>query len=321
MKATLAPVPGLISLSPNVFITLASPFHGLICRRLSDDGFAWNITHHDCYAHQPVKRTMNKQTKYNSVLTRPAKEQSLLGPQTVRMDSMTMLRWCLMAHGTFVTYPHKDANGLCTWIYAHVGVKIWAILEPVYTFPSHDSRESQFELHGRMMHAPIVWEYEEVSKMYTAFLEPGDMMFVLKCLAVYCVIFIHVFSIMPPGTWHCVYTATPTFTDGGHFYLYDALHLTEFSRAFDKLFACSSTNSNHQVDRSLCRLSLALPTVSKRRGGLGFFGSHSLLILTRRFLTSFVPSPYTGPCMHDTPPEYLRTRSRQGTSRACPSFT
>jgi hypothetical protein len=72
-------------------------------------------------------------------------------------------------------------------------------------------------------------------------------------------------SIMPPGTWHAVYTATPSFTDGGHFFTYNTLHLTEFSRAFDHLHSEYSTNANHQVDRILSRLTLALPTVSKRR--------------------------------------------------------
>ena len=70
---------------------------------------------------------------------------------------------------------------------------------------------------------------------------------------------------MPPGTWHAVYTATPSFTSGGHFMMYDTMHLTEFSRAFDSSHSEHSTNSNHQVDRSLARLTLALPTVCERR--------------------------------------------------------
>jgi hypothetical protein len=81
-----------------------------------------------------------------------------------------------MTHGGYATYPHKDANGLCTWIFAHVGVKIWAILEPKYMQPEHDTRPAQFKLHYQMTGAPFRWNYEEASDMYTAFLAPGDML-------------------------------------------------------------------------------------------------------------------------------------------------
>jgi hypothetical protein len=70
---------------------------------------------------------------------------------------------------------------------------------------------------------------------------------------------------MPPGVWHAVYTATPSFTSGGHFLNYDTMHLTEFSRAFDHHNSECSTNANHQVDRILSRLTLALPVISERR--------------------------------------------------------
>jgi len=47
--------------------------------------------------------------------------------------------------------------------------------------------------------------------------------------------------------------------------MYDTMHLTEFSRAFDSSYSKHSTNANHQVDRILARLTLALPTVYERR--------------------------------------------------------
>jgi hypothetical protein len=88
---------------------------------------------------------------------------------------------------------------------------------------------------------------------------------------------------MPPGTWHAVYTATPSFTSGGHFLMYDTMHLTEFSRAFDSSHSEQSTNANHQVDRILARLTLAFPTVCERRrehGLLNFVScAHRCLVL------------------------------------------
>ena len=39
--------------------------------------------------------------------------------------------------------------------------------------------------------------------------------------------------IQPPGAWHSVYTPTKGMTTGGHLWMYEALHLTEMSRAYD----------------------------------------------------------------------------------------
>jgi hypothetical protein len=50
---------------------------------------------------------------------------------------------------------------------------------------------------------------------------------------------------MPPGAWHMVYTPVRTLATGGHFYTYDTLHLTEMSRAFDRLHGREVTNTTH----------------------------------------------------------------------------
>jgi len=144
-------------------------------RRLSDDCLAWNMTHHACHAHLPEGQSQT--AKSIPVDSLPNHEQSLIGPQALRYDQVSMLRWTLMTHGGYATYPHKDANGLCTWIFAHVGVKIWAIMEPKYLSPQHDKRAAQFKLHIQMMGAPFSWHYEHASDMYTAFLAPGDMLY------------------------------------------------------------------------------------------------------------------------------------------------
>jgi hypothetical protein len=115
-------------------------------------------------------------TKSNSAPTIPGREQPLVGPQVVRFDNVSMLRWTLMTCGGYATYNHKDANGVCTWMFAHTGVKIWAIPEPKYLSPEHNTCHGQFKLHYKMMGAPLLWEYEQASDMYTTFLAPGDML-------------------------------------------------------------------------------------------------------------------------------------------------
>jgi hypothetical protein len=133
------------------------------------------MTHHECHAHMPQRISTNLRLygKRDAPPTLPKTEQPLTGPQAVRFDSFSMLRWTLMAHGGYVTYLHKDSNGLCTWVFAHVGVKIWAIKEPKYSDPEHNTRHRQFKLHHDMMQD---WELDPASGMYTTFLAAGDMM-------------------------------------------------------------------------------------------------------------------------------------------------
>jgi hypothetical protein len=140
-------------------------------RRLSDDCLAWNMTHHGCYAHQPER--MSQKARAGPLPSLSSHEQALVGPQALRFDQVSMLRWTLISHAGYATYPHKDANGLCTWIFAHVGVKIWAVMEPKYLSPQHNKRAAQFTLHTRIMNS---WQDEQASDMYTVFLAPGDML-------------------------------------------------------------------------------------------------------------------------------------------------
>jgi hypothetical protein len=135
------------------------------------------MTHHLCLAHMPERISKNTKSKGGDP-TLPKQEQPLVGPQAVRFDTFSLLRWSLMTHGGYVTYPHKDANGLCTWLYANVGVKVLAILEPRYS-PEHATRRAQFKLNSDVMRH---WEHNKVSDMYTTFLAPGDMLFDFRAL-------------------------------------------------------------------------------------------------------------------------------------------
>jgi hypothetical protein len=72
---------------------------------------------------------------------------------------------------------------------------------------------------------------------------------------------------MPPGTWHIVYTSTPSYVSGGHFYTLESLHLTEHSRAYDhRPGGRFATNAEHDVLRVLCRMAMALPVFQMSRG-------------------------------------------------------
>ena len=81
--------------------------------------------------------------------------------------------------------------------------------------------------------------------------------------------------IQPPGAWHSVYTPTKGMTTGGHLWMYEALHLTEMSRAYDGLKdedgvirGSYATNETHVADRQLIRMMLALPDLVLQRGDI-----------------------------------------------------
>jgi hypothetical protein len=70
---------------------------------------------------------------------------------------------------------------------------------------------------------------------------------------------------MPPGTWHEVYTPVQGLCSGGHFLLYDALHLTAASREFDRSEALASTNDTHpSIYRTLCRMLIQVTRLPDR---------------------------------------------------------
>jgi hypothetical protein len=41
--------------------------------------------------------------------------------------------WELHTHGSFLSYPHHDAAGLCTYVYVKLGAKLWALFCPKIT--------------------------------------------------------------------------------------------------------------------------------------------------------------------------------------------
>jgi hypothetical protein len=72
-----------------------------------------------------------------------------------------------------------------------------------------------------------------------------------------------------------VYTPVKGMTSGGHFLLYDTLHLTELTRAFDSSLhpedkferADLATNADHHsTGRQILRMALALPRQVHAKG-------------------------------------------------------
>lgn len=75
---------------------------------------------------------------------------------------------------------------------------------------------------------------------------------------------------MPPRIWHMVYTPVGGMTSGGHFMLYDTMHLTYLSQRYNTLHLPGpstfrgelATNEAQSTYRQVIRMLLALPQAS-----------------------------------------------------------
>jgi hypothetical protein len=175
--------PSLRSACPYVIRYLLACFFSLLlthqfCSRIADDSRAFELTMHDCFTTLPTRYPKNPSKPYKEPTEKS--QQHLVGAQVIRLSTWKIMQWNLITHAGFVTEKHKDANGMCTWVYAHVGTKIWAIVRPKYT-TKHSTWTKQRELHRNIMGANTE-DLSEYGDVFTTFLEKGQILFVLNSL-------------------------------------------------------------------------------------------------------------------------------------------
>lgn len=75
------------------------------------------------------------------------------------------------------------------------------------------------------------------------------------------------YRIQPPGLIHTVYTLEDTVTLGGHFLLFDAMHLTEWNRMLTQVTDRVGTNNTHtSIQKNLARIMIDLAFQGPREG-------------------------------------------------------
>src|SRR4051812_11020902 len=70
---------------------------------------------------------------------------------------------------------------------------------------------------------------------------------------------------------HEVYTPVPSVTAGGHFYTYDSLHLSEFSRLYDRKDPFGLTNQEHPSSQTMLSIMVLVIAKGEQRSGLFLF--------------------------------------------------
>ncbi|KAF8954509.1 hypothetical protein BDZ97DRAFT_1766087 [Flammula alnicola] len=164
----------------------------------------------------------------------------------IPLDIQKSKSWLLFHQPLWHTYAHQDAEGFGTWTSILSGEKYWVIIRNGELYSTGTDRERYYE--GVSPYSdgdnwdPATGSYREECNRYVIFGGPGDII------------------IQPPGTFHEVYTPTPSVTLGGHFYTYNTMHLTEVARAFDVRNNGKHTNQDHtSAQATIAMMMCALP--------------------------------------------------------------
>jgi hypothetical protein len=95
------------------------------------------------------------------------------GPTLCHYDMWRKQNWEILTHGGFVTFPHHDAAGLCTYVYVESGAKLWAIFRPYIT--GEPPREWDLRQSMDAMWSPQGYK-KPFNQAGTILLEPGDIL-------------------------------------------------------------------------------------------------------------------------------------------------
>ncbi|KAI0062399.1 hypothetical protein BV25DRAFT_1838261 [Artomyces pyxidatus] len=220
-------------------------------RSLADDRWAWKVTAREGYEKEGLslqKLTLKDTQKARSDAMQIAKDADRdpvpddVGPRVATVDSFHFRHWDLVTMSGFYTWPHHDANGLCTWGSVRDGAKMWGMIRfRAEKFATCAARVDMFRLFERALTNGGKGKYEtDEYEIFVIVLEKGSTI------------------IMPPGAWHEVYTPVNTIITGGHFLSYNTLHLTQWSRLYDH-WDRYGTNADHVgFRRTLARMTLGL---------------------------------------------------------------
>jgi hypothetical protein len=84
------------------------------------------------------------------------------------------MQWNAITHGGYIDHQQKYPNGFCTWLYAHVGVKILAIIRPKYTTDDTTPHKVN-NLHSRIVHSEPEG-LREHADVFSIFLSAGRVL-------------------------------------------------------------------------------------------------------------------------------------------------
>ncbi|KAG6378030.1 hypothetical protein JVT61DRAFT_13709 [Boletus reticuloceps] len=196
---------------------------------LLDSTTAWNQTMHLNFMKSKL-RSKKMKCKINVESNRPA---------VARTGTWTSQGWRLLTHPGFVTFPHYNCCGVCTYVVGNDGAKIWAVIRPKWGV-CPKSLEGLSEVLDTAATLSSEGCFSDTN-VATVCLEQGDTMF------------------QPPVALHCMYTPAASIFSGGYFYNYKMMHLT--CAGLHMYFVKDDELTNNErpgFHRTLCHMLIAL---------------------------------------------------------------
>jgi len=96
-------------------------------------------------------------------------------PFVMSWDMWKSCLWDLFTHAGFLTYPHHDAAGFCTYVFVREGCKMWGI-HRLKVSPIHDTRRKVYDLMRNVLRPHGNLGYMFHTDLYTFFLMRGDVL-------------------------------------------------------------------------------------------------------------------------------------------------
>ena len=140
---------------------------------ISDDLKAWNFTNRIGFTAAKRQRKISNELHVKS---------DTAGPRNIDNDIINTRRWTLLAGSQFLTYPHRDAAGLCTWTALGCGEKIWCYLMPkIVPTTSEEASKLWLRLSQIIDHINNAPEDDlpDFANFYVFFLKPGTLLLVI----------------------------------------------------------------------------------------------------------------------------------------------
>ncbi|KIJ57509.1 hypothetical protein HYDPIDRAFT_35036 [Hydnomerulius pinastri MD-312] len=101
-----------------------------------------------------------------------AADGDFIGIQTILFDTWRCTGWDLLTHGGFLTYPHHDASGMCTYVSVRSGTKIWGYLDTPES--GKMNRTALFDSWDQVFRDNINLSFTTCAKAGTVLLQRGD---------------------------------------------------------------------------------------------------------------------------------------------------
>jgi hypothetical protein len=95
----------------------------------------------------------------------------VVGPRYANFDMWRQQSWEIHSHGGFAMYPYHHGGGLCTYLHAQSGARLFTFITP--DLKDYGDREDLFEAMDQLS---VSGQFGHFKQNATMLLEPGSLL-------------------------------------------------------------------------------------------------------------------------------------------------